>query len=114
MMLKLLLQLLFSVVGGVEALGGGIGSGGRLAFGIPPHIVDGHVLAVKVCTVPHVLYGGGAQEVVHVLVAVELVGQGVEQAVAFGGKSVVVKRGVRFKCMLTIATDAACIQGICI
>lgn len=84
MMVKLLLQLLFSVVGGVETLGGGIGSSSssRLAFGISPHIIDGHVLAVKVCTIPHVLDGGGTQDLVHVLVAVELVGQGVEQAVA--------------------------------
>lgn len=95
MVLKLQLQLLFSVVGGVETLSGGIGSSSRLAFGIPPHIIDGHVLAIKVCTVPHVLYGGGAQDLVHILVAVELVRQGVEQAVA-------------------IATDAAGIQGICV
>lgn len=80
MVLELLLQLLFGIVACVEALGSG---GGRLAFGIAADIVDGHVLAVKICTVLHVLNGRGTQYLVHVLVAVELVGQGVEQAVAF-------------------------------
>lgn len=82
MVLELLLQLLLGVVACVHALCCS-GGGGRLALGVAADIVDGHVLAVKVCAVLHVLNGGGAQHLVHVLVAVELVGQGVEQAVAF-------------------------------
>lgn len=45
MLFELLLQLLLCVVGSVDASGQ---CSGRLAFGIPPHAVDGHVLAVEV------------------------------------------------------------------
>lgn len=79
---KLLLQLLLCEVCGVDA--GGHGSGG-LAFRVSSHVVYGHVLAVEVCIVSHMLDGSRPQDLVHVLVAIELVGQGVEQAVALCG-----------------------------
>ena len=82
-LVKLLLQLVVGVVGGVEPLG----CRSRLAFGIAAHVVDGHVLAVKVCILLHMLYGGYTQRLVQMLVATQLVGQGVEQAVALHGVS---------------------------
>ena len=81
MLFKLLLQLLIGVACGVKTVGGSCCS---LALGVSSHGVAGHVLAVEVGAVLHVLYGGGAQHLVHVLVAVELVRQGVEEAVALG------------------------------
>ena len=79
MVFELLLQLLFRVIGGVDA---GERRSRGLAFGVAADMVDGHVLAVEVCVGLHVLDGGSAEHLVHLLVAVQLVGQGVEQAVA--------------------------------
>lgn len=81
MLFELLLQLLLRVVCGIDASGQRSRGG---AFGVPPHAVDGHVLAVEVCVVAHMLNGRDAKDVVHILVAIELVGQGIEQAVALG------------------------------
>jgi len=77
---KLQLQLLVGVVGGVDPLG----CCSCLAFGVAAHVVDGHVLAVEVGVLLHVLYSGCPQRLVQPLVATQLVGEGVEQAVAFG------------------------------
>jgi hypothetical protein len=90
MVLELLLQLLLGVVGGVDVGGRG---GGGLAFWVSADAVDSHVLAIEVGVCLHVLYGLCPEDLVHFLVAVELVREGVEQAV-------------------TIAADVASIQAI--
>jgi hypothetical protein len=81
MELELPLQLLFGISRRLD--GGGQGSGG-LAFGVPANVVHSHVLAVEARVLLHVLDGDCAKHLVHVLGAVELIRQGIEQAVAFG------------------------------
>jgi len=77
---KLLLQLFFGVDGGLEPCGA---RSRGLAFWVSPNIVDSHVLSVEARVVLHVLDGGYPNHLVHLLVTVELIGQGVEQTVAW-------------------------------
>lgn len=79
MVFELLLQLLLGVVGGIDT---SVQRSGGLAFGIPPYVVHSHVLTVEIRVVSHVLNSRRAQYLIHFLVAIELVGQGVEEAVA--------------------------------
>lgn len=79
MELKLPLQLQLGI--GRRLDGGGHGGGG-LAFGIAANVVDGHVLAVEARVLLHVLDGECAEDLVHVLGAVELIRKGIEEAVA--------------------------------
>lgn len=79
MLFKLLLQLFFCIVCGVDACW--LCSGGG-AFRISSQVVHSHVLSVKFRVIPHVLDGGLAEERVHFLVAVKLIRQSIEQAVA--------------------------------
>lgn len=83
MLLELTLQLLFGAGGSFKSIGGG-GGGGRLALWVAADVIHGHVLAVEGCMLLHVLYGLDAEHLMQVLVAVELVGKCVEQAVALG------------------------------
>jgi hypothetical protein len=54
---ELLLQLLLCEIRGVDACGHGRRG---LAFGISPHVVHGHVLAVEIRVISHVFDGGRA------------------------------------------------------
>jgi hypothetical protein len=65
---------------------GGRGSGGGLAFGIAARGAHSHVLAIKVGVYTHVGDGRVPQCSVVVLVAIELVAQGVEEAVSCCGQ----------------------------
>lgn len=92
MSLKFLLQLFF----GVELQVDGSGSSSPVlgpALRVASDRVNHHVLAIKVGILPHVGYGRISQGPVLSLVAIKLVGQGVEQAVA-------------------VALDIGCIEGI--
>lgn len=79
MLFELLLQLCFCVVRSVDACRCGRGGG---AFGVPAQVVHGHVLTVEVGVIPHVLNSGVSEECMHLLVAVELVRQSIEEAIA--------------------------------
>jgi hypothetical protein len=107
MVLELLLQLLLGVVGGVDVGGRG---GGGLAFWVSADAVDSHVLAIEVGICLHVLYSLCPEDLVHFLVAVELVREGVEQAVTWPG----ISNELRAKNAgnRTIAADVARIQAI--
>ena len=74
-LLELPLQLLFGACGSLKSSGHG---GGSLALGIAADGVHGHVLAVEGGMLLHVLNGLGADLLVQLLGAVELVGQGIE------------------------------------
>lgn len=58
----------------------------------------------------HVLNGVGSQHLVHVLGAVELVGKGIEEAVALGCQ--LMKAGHGQHVELTVTLDVPRIQGI--
>lgn len=73
---ELFLQLGLGVEARIDA--SLFGSSSRLAFWVSADIVARHVLAVEVCILLHVLDGGDAKHVVHFLVAVQLVREGVE------------------------------------
>lgn len=90
MLLELALQLLFGAGSGLKSSGG---SGGRLALWVAADVVHGHVLAVEARMLLHVLNGLDAEHFMQLLVAVELVGKCIEQAVA-------------------VALDLAGVQGI--
>ena len=81
MLLELALQLLFGAGSGLKSSGG---SGGRLALWVAADVVHGHVLAVEARMLLHVLNGLDAEHFMQLLVAVELVGKCIEQAVALG------------------------------
>jgi hypothetical protein len=107
MVFKLLLQLLLGVVCCINARRH---SSRGPAFRVSSHIIHSHVLAIKVRVVSHVFDGCSPQDLVHLLVAVELVGQGVEQAVALDACQPQSQQ--LQKIQLTIASYLACIEGI--